>query len=52
MYQWDRQENETTKAYEAFCGYRDLGTGRKLIKVSEKLNKKPAFISRWANKHN
>lgn len=25
---WDQQENESVKAYEAFCGYRDLGTSR------------------------
>lgn len=30
---WDQQENETARAYEAFCVYRNLGTARTLEKA-------------------
>lgn len=35
--QWDRQTNETNKAYAAFCVYRDLGVRRSLSKTVKKI---------------
>ena len=34
---WTRLENETSRAYHAFCIYRDMGPERSLEKVREKL---------------
>ena len=45
---WERLEGEGTKAYEAFCEYRDLGTQRSLSKVAEKLQKSDTLIGRWS----
>ena len=48
---WERQENETTKAYEAFCVYRDMGTQRSLSKVAEKLQKSDTLMGRWSREN-
>lgn len=48
---WERQKNESTKAYEAFLIFRDLGAGRTFIAVSEKLRKSDGLIRRWAKKY-
>lgn len=45
---WDRRENETSKAYEAFCVYRDMGTDRSLGKVAAKLQKSETLMGRWS----
>lgn len=45
---WERRENETSKAYEAFCEYRDMGIQRSLSKVAEKLQKSATLINRWS----
>ena len=45
---WDRREFESSKAYEAFCTYRDMGTQRSLSKVSEKLQKSETLMGRWS----
>lgn len=49
--QWERQPEESTKAFEAFCIYRDLGTDRSLSKVAEKLEKSETLMGRWSSKH-
>lgn len=54
---WERQQGETTKAYAAFCVYRDLGPDRSLEKVRkeyEKNGKKISvkFLGRWSAKYN
>lgn len=49
---WDRQEGEGAKAYEAFCIYKDLGKGRSLPKVSQKLAKSLTIIKKWSFTHN
>lgn len=49
---WDRQENESNKAYEAFCIFRDLGESRSLQKVCVECAKSRNLISRWANNFN
>jgi len=38
---WDRQPRETSRAYELFCGYRDLGTERSLRKLKQGTNGAP-----------
>ena len=48
---WERRESESTKAYEAFCIYRDMGRERSLAKVAEKLGKSETLISRWSYTH-
>lgn len=49
--QWERQPEESTKAFEAFCIYRDLGTDRSLSKVAEKLEKSETLMGRWSSKY-
>ena len=46
---WDRRPEETTKAYEAFCTYRDMGPSRSLAKVAEKLSKSEQIMKRWSS---
>lgn len=49
---WERQPGETTKAYEAFCVYRDMGTERSLRKTAQSLNKSLTVISSWSTPNN
>jgi hypothetical protein len=35
---WDQQIDESSKAFEAFCTYRDMGIGRSLRKLSKMTN--------------
>jgi hypothetical protein len=51
---WERQNNESSKAYAAFCVYRDLGPERSLDKALSVANKKPTnrrHWSRWMEKY-
>ena len=48
---WERQPEETTKAYEAFCEYRDMGTQRSLSKVAAKLQKSETLMGRWSGSY-
>ena len=48
--EWERHGDESYKAYEAFCIYRDLGAGRTLAAVAEKLRKSYDLIRRWSKK--
>lgn len=48
---WDRRESESTKAYEAFSIYRDMGRERSLSKVAEKLQKSETLMGRWSREH-
>ncbi len=43
---WERQNNEKSKAYAAFCVYRDLGPDRSLEKTREILGKSAGY-TRW-----
>lgn len=45
---WERWESESTKAYEAFSIYRDMGRERSLSKVAEKLQKSETLMGRWS----
>lgn len=49
---WERQPKETPKPFEAFCIYRDMGTGRSLSKVAEKCKKSGSLIGRWSTTYN
>ena len=44
---WDRRETESTKAWEAFVTYRDLGFDRSAGKVAVELGKSTTIIERW-----
>lgn len=51
---WERQQNESSKAYSVFCVYRDLGPERSQEKTIEKLPKKRVIktVANWASKFN
>lgn len=44
---WERQEDESVQAYEAFVIYRDLGLARTAAKVTRELQKSRTLIQRW-----
>ena len=44
---WELMEGETTKPFEAFCIYRDLGPTRSCPQVADKLGKSVGLIERW-----
>lgn len=46
---WEQQPGESTKAFEAFKAYRDMGTDRSTRKVAQKLSKSAALIHRWSS---
>lgn len=48
---WEPLENETPKAYEAFCTYRDLGPNRSMRKTAEKLGKSQKLMEGWSSTH-
>lgn len=48
---WERQNDESEKAWEAFRTYRELQPPRKIDTVSKALNKAPALCYRWASRH-
>ena len=49
---WAKQPKESSKAYEAFVVYRDLGSGRTFTAVAEELHKSVSLIRRWKDKWN
>ena len=48
---WDRQAGESSKAYEAFVTYRDLGAERSIRRVAEALSKSVPLMGRWSSAH-
>jgi hypothetical protein len=48
---WDRQPDETDKAYEAFRTYLEMGGERSGRGAASKLGKSYALISRWSRQH-
>lgn len=48
---WERQKGETSRAYEAFTVYRDMGPDRSQSKVCKKLSKNRATIGDWSTKY-
>jgi hypothetical protein len=49
---WERQPGETSKAYAAFCVYRDLGQARSLRTTAEALSRSEALLKGWSSKWN
>lgn len=45
---WERQKSESTKAFEAFQIYRDMGTNRSISKVAQQLSKSKPLLTRWS----
>ena len=43
---WEKQKDESNKAYNIFCIYRDLGPNRSLEKTRQKLGKSAGY-TRW-----
>lgn len=51
---WDRQENEGTKAFEAFKAYRDMGVKRGIRRVPAVLGRPDTYkpvLERWSVKY-
>lgn len=47
---WEQQTGESGPAFEAFSTYRDLGPGRTVSAVAEKLRKSDSLLRRWKTK--
>jgi len=48
---WERQDKETSKAYKAFCEYRDLGLDRSLSKLTQELDVSKTHLGNWSSKY-
>lgn len=48
---WERQPDETPKAFEAFCVYRDLGADRSIAKAGKQLGKNRVTLEQWSTKY-
>ena len=48
---WDRREEETTKAYEAFCEFRDAGSARTHQLVVDANCGTIRVVQRWSSTH-
>ncbi len=46
---WERQEKESSQAFEAFDLYLKMGEDRSLRKVAQELGKSNTLISRWSS---
>lgn len=49
---WDRQPGETSKAYEAFSTYMNLGAQRSTNKTAQTLGKSKTLMDQWSAKWN
>lgn len=49
---WDQQPQESSKAFERFAQYRDMGTGRSLRKLAKDLELNPSTLAEISKKHN
>ena len=50
-YDFERLEHESSKAFEGFVAYRDMGITRSIREVAEKLGKSRALLERWSSKY-
>jgi len=48
---WERQDYESSKAYEAFACYRDMGPERSLSGLGKQLGKSKALMERWSSNY-
>lgn len=50
---WHKQRGETNKSFVAFCGYRDLGPNRSLVRLSRNRGARSSvtWLSEWSRKH-
>lgn len=48
---YERQPDETKKAFESFIIYRDMGMDRSIRKVAQKLNKSYQLLARWSTQY-
>lgn len=48
---WERQPDETARAFEAFAVYRDLGPNRSIRKTGQALGKNLTTIGEWSVKY-
>ena len=48
---WERRQDETSRAYEAFCAYRDMGPGRSIAKTGQLLGKNQTTLEQWSSKY-
>jgi hypothetical protein len=51
-YIYEPMPNETPKAFDAYCVYRNMGKSRTLDKVVLELNKSKTLIARWSTNNN
>ena len=48
---WERQPSDTTKSFEAFQAYRDMGKERSLRELARQLGKSNTIVGQWSVKH-
>lgn len=48
---WDQQPSESSKAFERFALYRDMGAGRSLRKLAKDLELNPSTLAETSKKH-
>ena len=49
---WEPLEGESSKNYEAFSIYRDMGIQRGIRKVAQELGKSETLMARWSKQYN
>lgn len=49
---WDQQQNESSKSFERFALYRDMGAGRSLRKLAKDLELNSSTLAEISSKHN
>lgn len=48
---WERQEGESSPAFDAFVAYRDMPKPRSIRAVGRQLGKSHTLMSRWSSNH-
>jgi len=46
---WERQDDESSQAFEAFVAYRDMEADRSLVLAARKIGKHPSMLARWSS---